>query len=70
MEIPKQQFHQQLPAVEEAIKECDFLAIDTELSGKHEWKKETTHTRVAQLISLFVQPKVFIDLLIQCDFIL
>jgi chaperonin cofactor prefoldin len=34
MEIPKQQFQQKLSAIEEAIKECDVIAIDTELSGK------------------------------------
>lgn len=33
MEIPKQNFAQKLNVVEKAIKECDFMAIDTELSG-------------------------------------
>ncbi|KAI8994548.1 ribonuclease H-like domain-containing protein [Pilobolus umbonatus] len=33
MEIPRQQFLDKLSYVEEAIKECDFMAIDTELSG-------------------------------------
>ncbi|KAL7319386.1 hypothetical protein PS15m_002525 [Mucor circinelloides] len=35
MEISRQQFPQKLPEVEKAIKECDFMAIDTELSGLH-----------------------------------
>jgi poly(A)-specific ribonuclease len=34
MEIPRQQFAQKLSVVEKAIKECDVIAIDTELSGK------------------------------------
>jgi hypothetical protein len=34
MEISRQQFLQKLPEVEKAVKECDFMAIDTELSGK------------------------------------
>lgn len=34
MEISRQQFAQKLSAVEEAIKECDVISIDTELSGK------------------------------------
>lgn len=33
MEISRHQFAQKLPLVERAIKECDFMAIDTELSG-------------------------------------
>ncbi|OAD03283.1 hypothetical protein MUCCIDRAFT_162862 [Mucor lusitanicus CBS 277.49] len=33
MEISRHQFLQKLPEVEKAIKECDFMAIDTELSG-------------------------------------
>ncbi|KAI8082505.1 ribonuclease H-like domain-containing protein [Gilbertella persicaria] len=35
MEITRQQFSQKLSTVEKAIKECDFMAIDTELSGLH-----------------------------------
>ncbi|KAI8377183.1 ribonuclease H-like domain-containing protein [Choanephora cucurbitarum] len=35
MEITRQQFSQKLSAVQKAIKECDFMAIDTELSGLH-----------------------------------
>jgi chaperonin cofactor prefoldin len=35
MEISRQQFLQKLPEVEKAIKECDFMAIDTELSGEY-----------------------------------
>ncbi|KAI8887857.1 CAF1-domain-containing protein [Backusella circina FSU 941] len=35
MEIPRQSFVQKLRVVEKAIKECDFMAIDTELSGLH-----------------------------------
>lgn len=35
MEISRHQFAQKLPLVEKAIKECDFMAIDTELSGLH-----------------------------------
>jgi hypothetical protein len=34
MEISRQQFVEKLSIVEEAIKECDVIAIDTELSGK------------------------------------
>ena len=34
MEIPRQQFQSKLPIIKEAIDECDFIAIDTELSGK------------------------------------
>lgn len=33
MEIPRQQFQQMLPTIKKAIDECDFIAIDTELSG-------------------------------------
>lgn len=35
MEIPRQQFLSLLPQVQEAINECDFVSIDTELSGLH-----------------------------------
>ncbi|KAI7902881.1 ribonuclease H-like domain-containing protein [Cokeromyces recurvatus] len=35
MEISRQQFIQKLPTIEKAISECDFLAVDTELSGLH-----------------------------------
>ncbi|KAG1458204.1 hypothetical protein G6F46_003316 [Rhizopus delemar] len=35
MEISRQQFVEKLSIVEEAIKECDVIAIDTELSGLH-----------------------------------
>ncbi|KAI8979260.1 ribonuclease H-like domain-containing protein [Mycotypha africana] len=35
MEITRQEFLQKLPQVERAIKECDIIAIDTELSGLH-----------------------------------
>ncbi|KAG2228303.1 hypothetical protein INT45_011095 [Circinella minor] len=35
MEIPRQQFQSKLPIIKEAIDECDFIAIDTELSGLH-----------------------------------
>ncbi|ORZ15323.1 ribonuclease H-like domain-containing protein [Absidia repens] len=35
MEIPRQDFTQKLPMVKAAIDECDFMAIDTELSGLH-----------------------------------
>ncbi|KAI9270549.1 ribonuclease H-like domain-containing protein [Phascolomyces articulosus] len=35
MEIPRQQFHSKLQVIKEAIDECDFIAIDTELSGLH-----------------------------------
>lgn len=34
MEIPRQQFAEKLFEVEKAIKECDVIAIDTELSGE------------------------------------
>jgi chaperonin cofactor prefoldin len=33
MEISRQQFEQKISLVEKAIKECDVIAIDTELSG-------------------------------------
>lgn len=33
MEIPRHQFQSSLPAVQKAIDECEFIAIDTELSG-------------------------------------
>ncbi|KAI8342104.1 ribonuclease H-like domain-containing protein [Chlamydoabsidia padenii] len=35
MEIPRQEFGKKLPLIKEAIDECDFMAIDTELSGLH-----------------------------------
>ncbi|KAI9323594.1 ribonuclease H-like domain-containing protein [Dichotomocladium elegans] len=35
MEISRHQFHSLLPTVKEAIDECEFIAIDTELSGLH-----------------------------------
>ncbi|GAA5813345.1 hypothetical protein MFLAVUS_006822 [Mucor flavus] len=35
MEISRHQFAQKLSSVEKAIKECDVIAIDTELSGLH-----------------------------------
>ncbi|ORY97393.1 CAF1 family ribonuclease-domain-containing protein [Syncephalastrum racemosum] len=35
MEIPRQEFQQMLPTIKKAIDECDFIAIDTELSGLH-----------------------------------
>ncbi|KAF7723583.1 hypothetical protein EC973_001824 [Apophysomyces ossiformis] len=35
MEIPRQQFSQKLSTIRKAIEECDFLSIDTELSGLH-----------------------------------
>ncbi|KAG0193270.1 hypothetical protein DFQ28_005888 [Apophysomyces sp. BC1034] len=35
MEIPRQQFSQKLPTIQKAIEECDFIAVDTELSGLH-----------------------------------
>lgn len=34
MEISRQDFVRKLPIVKAAIDECDFMAIDTELSGK------------------------------------
>jgi len=33
MEVTKENFDQVLPVIAEAIKECDFLAFDTELTG-------------------------------------
>jgi hypothetical protein len=34
MEILRSSFIELLPEVEEAIKECEFMAIDVEFSGK------------------------------------
>lgn len=34
MEIPRQQFLSQLPTIQKAIDECEFIAVDTELSGR------------------------------------
>lgn len=33
MEVTKENFDKVLPLIAEAIKECDFLAFDTELTG-------------------------------------
>ncbi|KAI8145513.1 CAF1 family ribonuclease-domain-containing protein [Fennellomyces sp. T-0311] len=35
MEIPRQQFLSKIDTVKEAIDECDFISLDTELSGLH-----------------------------------
>lgn len=35
MEILRHQFLDKLPEIEKAIKECDVIAIDTELSGAY-----------------------------------
>ena len=36
MEVLRDNFHELYPTIQEAIKEADFIAIDTELTGAQE----------------------------------
>ncbi|CEP09708.1 hypothetical protein [Parasitella parasitica] len=54
MEISREQFLQKLPEVEKAIKECDFMAIDTELSGLH---RPPTSVRLYNMVDRYQEYK-------------
>ncbi|KAI9257421.1 ribonuclease H-like domain-containing protein [Sporodiniella umbellata] len=54
MEIPRQQFSEKLSEIEKAIKECDVIAIDTELSGLH---RPTTSKRLYSLEDRYIEYK-------------
>ncbi|KAI8367533.1 CAF1 family ribonuclease-domain-containing protein [Radiomyces spectabilis] len=52
MEISRQQFRDELPAIKAAIDECDFIALDTELSGLH---RPGTSKRIDSLANRYAE---------------